>query len=50
MLNILTKIADRYTVEPDLAPEVTFARRLVGLADSYSQAARELAAHDPAIR
>lgn len=50
MLNILTKIADRYTVEPDLAPEVSFARFVAGVAKAYGQAARELAVHDPAIR
>lgn len=49
-MKILARIADWYTQTPDPAPELTFARFIAGLAESYSASAKELAQHDPAIR
>ncbi len=47
MLNILTRIADRYTDEVDATPELTMAHFVAGIAERYAEAALEIAAHDP---
>lgn len=47
MINILSKIADSYTDEPDAKPELTFAHFVSEMFENFRHAALAKAEHDP---